>query len=270
VSADIAPPPVQAPSRRAIIVAWGRRHRLLTELGVLAAVWAVYSFARSAASDDLLRAQDTAIDILRIERNLGIDLEAKWNAALVGIPWLADATAAWYSSLHYVVTLTVLVILYRRYSSQYRQLRRALLSATMVALVFYVLLPTAPPRLMPEGYVDVVQETFSVDSSISTSAPRTGLAALTNQLAAFPSMHAGWALWSAIAIWAMTRSLWLRVASAAYAVITAFVVVITANHWIIDVAAGWLIIAGAYALQRPWRQAGDEVAPHPRRARRPT
>jgi membrane-associated phospholipid phosphatase len=234
------------------LVAWGRRHRLLAELGVLVAVWAVYSFARTAASDNLPSARATAVAILRTERNLGIDVEASWNAALVQIPWLADATAMWYVSLHYVVTLAVLVTLFRRFPHHYRQLRRGVLSATMAALVFYVLMPTAPPRLMPRGYVDVVRETFSVDSGISADAPRTGLAALTNQLAAFPSMHAGWALWAAIAVWVMTQSLWLRLASGAYAAITAVVVVITANHWIVDVFAGWAIIAGAYALQRPW------------------
>jgi hypothetical protein len=252
VSAALASPPAVAASRRATVVAWGRRHRLVSELGVLVAVWAVYSFARTAASDDLLTAQGTAIDILRMERNLGIDVEARWNAAVVGIPWLADAAAAWYVSLHYAVTLTVLVTLYRRYSVHYRRLRRGLLSATMAALVFYVHMPTAPPRLMPRGYVDVVRETFAVDSGMSADAPRTGFAALTNQLAAFPSMHAGWALWAAIAVWVMTRSLWLRLASASYAAITAIVVVVTANHWIVDVIAGWAFIAIAYALQRPW------------------
>jgi hypothetical protein len=257
VSAPTAPPSVRTAPRRAAIAAWGRRHRLLTELGVLVAVWAVYSFARTAASDDLLRAQGTAMDILRIEQNLGIDVEAKWNAALVGLPWLADATAAWYVSLHYIVTLTVLVTLFRRFPHHYRRLRRGLLSATMAALVFYVLMPTAPPRLMPRGYVDVVRETFAVNSGISADAPRTGLAALTNQLAAFPSMHAGWALWAAIAVWVMTGNLWLRLASGAYAGITAVVVVVTANHWTVDVIAGWAFIAAAYALQRPWRDAGE-------------
>lgn len=260
MSTAAARQPLQTAQRRAAIVAWGRRHRLLSELGVLAAVWAVYSFARTAASDDLLRAQATAIDILRMEGNLGINVEAQWNAAVVGLPWLADATAAWYVSLHYLVTLTVLVTLFRRFPDHYRRLRRGLLSATMAALVFYVLMPTAPPRLMPRGYVDVVRETFSVDSGVSADAPRTGLAALTNQLAAFPSMHAGWALWAAIAVWVMTGNLWLRLASGAYAAITAVVVVVTANHWTVDVFAGWAFIAAAYALQRPWRDAAAPVA----------
>lgn len=266
MSAATAPQSVRTPPRSTAIGAWGRRHRLLAELGVLAAVWAVYSFARTAASDDLLRAQATAMDILRMENNLGIDVEAKWNAAVVGLPWLADATAVWYVSLHYVVTLTVLVTLFRRFPHHYRRLRRGLLSATMAALVFYVLMPTAPPRLMPRGYVDVVRETFAVNSGISADAPRTGLAALTNQLAAFPSMHAGWALWAAIAVWVMTRNLWLRLASGAYAVITAVVVVVTANHWTIDVVAGWAFIAAAYGLQMPWRDAGGPVAADPPRA----
>ncbi len=264
MSTATAQPAVRASSRRAAIAEWAKRHPIVTELGVLAAVWAVYSFARIAASDNLLQAQTSANFLLDIEESMGINIEASWNAAIVAIPWLARATAFWYVSLHYVVTLTVLVTLFRRFPHFYKPLRRALAWATMAALVFYVLMPTAPPRLMPSGYVDVVQETFAVDSGISSDAPRTGLATLTNQLAAFPSMHAGWALWATIAIWVMSRSMGLRVASVAYAAITVAVVVVTANHWIVDVIAGWAFIAGACALHRVWRGTDNTATPRAR------
>ena len=55
------------------------------------------------------------------------------------------------------------------------------------------MLPTAPPRLFG-GYTDVLALT-SADGwwGGDASAPK-GLGGLTNQLAAFPSLHAGWAL----------------------------------------------------------------------------
>ena len=68
--------------------------------------------------------------------------------------------------------------------------RRALLLATVLGLVLYLLLPMAPPRLS-RGYVDVLS-LHSADGwwGSEASAPR-GLGGFTNQLAAFPSLHAG-------------------------------------------------------------------------------
>lgn len=246
-------------TRRAAWARWGARHPALTEVGILLATYVVYAIVRTAANDDMGQAQAMANALLRMESATGLDVEADANAALVAIPWLATATAIWYVSLHYLVTVTLLVTLYRRFPLHYRPLRRGLLGATMTALVFYVLMPTAPPRLMPEGYVDVVRETFLPGAAVPTG-EREGLSALTNQLAAFPSMHAGWALWAAIAIWVITRSLWWRLGAAAYALVTAVVVVITANHWVIDVIAGWAIVALAYVVLRRAR-AGSGSPP---------
>src|SRR5207342_655398 len=87
--------------------------------------------------------------------------------------------------------------------------RRALLVGTIVALVAYLLLPTAPPRLFG-GYADVLALT-SGDGwwGGDASAPK-GLGGLTNQLAAFPSLHAGWALWVAMVVRRTTHNYWAR------------------------------------------------------------
>ena len=105
----------------------------------------------------------------------------------------------WYATAHYVVTAVVLVWLYRRGADVYVPARRALLVGTIIALVAYLLLPTAPPRLFG-GYADVLALT-SGDGwwGGDASAPK-GLGGLTNQLAAFPSLHAGWALWVAMVL----------------------------------------------------------------------
>ena len=70
------------------------------------------------------------------------------------------------------------------------------------------------------------------------SAPQ-GLGWLTNQLAAFPSMHAGWALWVALAVSHVVRRRWIAALAWTHAILTAIVVVGTGNHWVLDVVAGW-------------------------------
>ena len=136
----------------------------------------------------------------------------------------------------------MLVWLYRRGADVYVPARRALLVGTIIALVAYLLLPTAPPRLFG-GYADVLALT-SGDGwwGGDASAPK-GLGGLTNQLAAFPSLHAGWALWVALVLQRhATATAGCGSLGWAHAVITGLVVVGTGNHWVADVLIGWLVI----------------------------
>lgn len=101
-------------------------------------------------------------------------------------------------------------------------------------------MPTAPHRLTG-GFVDVLdlhsaQGWWGGDAS----APR-GLGGLTNQLAALPSLHAGWALWVADVLQRHARAPW-RLLGWLHAGITAVVVVGTGNHWVLDVVSGWAVV----------------------------
>jgi hypothetical protein len=75
---------------------------------------------------------------------------------------------------------------------------------------------------------------------------------LTNELAAFPSLHAGWALWVALVVRRTTTRPWARGLGWLHAGITAIVVVGTGNHWILDVCAGWALVIVAMWLVDPW------------------
>jgi len=93
--------------------------------------------------------------------------------------------------MHFAVTLAFLVWLYRRRPQAYRTARGVLLAMTLLALVGYWLYPLAPPRLMPGGgFVDTVR--IWGTWGVAASEPVTSA---SNQYAAVPSMHVGWALW---------------------------------------------------------------------------
>jgi membrane-associated phospholipid phosphatase len=121
----------------------------------------------------------------------------------------------------------------------------------VLGLACYLLLPTAPPRMM-NGFTDVLS-LHAADGWWSTdaSAPK-GMGGLTNELAAFPSLHAGWALWVALVVRRSTRKYWARGLAWGHALITAVVVIGTGNHWILDVAAGWALVIVAMWLVDPW------------------
>jgi hypothetical protein len=213
----------------------------LLEIFLIAALWLSYTFSRLLASDDLGPAVHRAKELVRFEKYVGLDWERPINDFFVDHHAVGLFGSYWYSSAHYIVTLVVLVWLYLRHRSHYVTLRRALLVATILALALYLLLPTAPPRFVG-GFTDVL-ELHSAQGwwGADASAPR-GLGHLTNELAAFPSLHAGWSLWVAIAIHEVTSNRVLRTLGWSYPVITAVVIVGTGNHWMLDAIVGWVVV----------------------------
>lgn len=221
--------------------------RVLRELALIGGLYLAYSMARLLASDDGAVALRHGRDVLALERWTWTDVEASWNTVLSGHQSLSVLAGYWYATMHYVVTAAVLVTLWRRSHHHYLHMRRVLVGATGIALVVYILYPTAPPRMM-HGYVDVLASTSGWGWwGASASAPR-GLGDLTNELAAMPSMHVGWALWCTIAVVSITRSPWIRLAACAYVCATTLVVVATANHWFLDAVVGAAVTGGVWLL----------------------
>jgi membrane-associated phospholipid phosphatase len=70
-----------------------------------------------------------------------------------------------------------------------------------------------------------------------------------DQFAAMPSLHIAWAVWSAVGVWCLTRRKAIRALAVAYPILTCFVVLGTGNHYLLDVVAGAVTVAVAFALQ---------------------
>ncbi len=213
----------------------------LLEMALILSLYVGYSASRTFASNALRPAQRRAAELLDIESALHLSWEGAINQLFTVSRGLSLFGSFWYATAHYVVTAVVLLWLYRRGRALYIPARSALVVGTIIALVAYLLLPTAPPRLFG-GYADVLALT-SGDGwwGGDASAPK-GLGGLTNQLAAFPSLHAGWALWVAIVLQRHAPRRWMRVGGWVHATITGLVVVGTGNHWVADVLMGWLVI----------------------------
>lgn len=212
----------------------------------MGALYVAYSGTRLLADDDRSAAYRRAARIFSIERWLHVDFEHSLNRFFVQHDTIALLGCYYYSTAHYLVTLATLIWLYWQGRAAYIPARRVLVVATLLALGLYLLMPTAPPRFLP-GFTDVLalhahQGWWGQDAS----APR-GMGNLTNQLAAFPSLHAGWSLWVAIMVHKISRHRWLRALAWANAVATVLVILGTANHWVLDVAVGWSVVIVGYA-----------------------
>lgn len=204
---------------------------------------------------------DRAFDILHVERLLNIDIELSLNRIAAHTEWIAVPMNYFYALAHFVVTIGVLVWLYLRHPLQYRPLRTALYVANVIALAGYWLYSLAPPRFMPhEGYVDTLK-TFGTWGSYASG----DLARASNQFAAMPSMHIGWALWAGLAIFWLNKRSWLRWLGIVYPLITLVVIMATANHFILDAVGGATALALGFGVQRvlSGEPAVDQAATQP-------
>jgi hypothetical protein len=127
----------------------------------------------------------------------------------------------------------VLLWVYFRRNEAFLRLRNILLLVNVLALVGFVLMPTAPPRLFPEwGFVD----TLAASSALNHGSGLVQLA--SNQFAAMPSIHAANALIVGFAMFTLVRSRVAKVLWTLWPSWVWFTVMATANHFWLDVAAG--------------------------------
>ncbi|MER5205904.1 phosphatase PAP2 family protein [Streptomyces sp. NPDC002825] len=230
-----------------------RRPRWWAELSLIAVVYAAYSGGRLLVKGDETSAVEHGLAILRLEENLGIDAEHPLNRLFTDVPALGIPADFAYASLHYLVTPAVLIWLFRRRPAHYRAARTWLMVSTLLGLVGFTLLPTCPPRLLDaaHGFTDTMAHFASYGWwGGEASAPR-GLGGLTNQYAAMPSLHVGWALWCGVMLWRYGRGPLTKAFGVAYPLVTALVVMGTANHYLLDAVAG-VAVMGAGLLLAPY------------------
>ncbi len=226
--------------------------RWWAELLLLGLVYAAYSGGRLLARGDVGLAVDHGLAILRLEELLALDLERPLNRLFTGQAVLGIPADFLYASLHYLVTPAVLVWLYRRRPQQYRFARTWLMLSTLLGLVGFALVPTCPPRLLAASYGFTDTMAYYSDYGWwggEASAPR-GLGSFTNQFAAMPSLHVGWALWCGVVLWCCARRPLVRALGAAYPVVTTVVVMGTANHYFLDAVAGAAVMGAGYLAAR--------------------
>ncbi|WP_199816889.1 phosphatase PAP2 family protein [Streptomyces sp. NBRC 110035] len=225
-----------------------RRPRLWFEILLIAVSYWTYSLVRNAVPEQKSEALRNADWLWDLERQLNLAFEESVNHAVNSVTWLVVGMNYYYATLHFVVTLGVLVWLYRSHPGRYAATRLVLFSTTAVALAGYYLFPLAPPRLMNGGgFIDtvVVHETWGSMAS-------GDLKNMSNQYAAMPSMHIGWSMWCGLTVFALATVPWAKVLGLLYPAGTLVVIVATANHFWLDAVGGLLCLAFGYALATLW------------------
>jgi hypothetical protein len=202
---------------------------------LFAVVYYAYRITRGAVDDPAGAAVafDNAREVIHLERSLGIFAEPDVQQWVSGSPLLLDASSWLYVNAQFTVTMGALVYLYLAHNPSFYFVRNMFTVAMGIAVLGYVLVPTAPPRFFPElGFADSVAAMTGVqhDSGL--------VGTLFNPYAAIPSMHVAFALMIAVPIARLARHRFVRVAWSLYPLLVVFVIVATANHFFIDAFAG--------------------------------
>ncbi|WP_030670285.1 phosphatase PAP2 family protein [Streptomyces rimosus] len=228
-----------------------RTPRLWFEILLIAVSYWIYSMIRNAVPEQKAQALKNADWIWRAEHTLGIAVEKTVNHAVDSVTWLIVSMNYYYATLHFILTIGVLVWLYRWHPGRYAAARLALFATTGVALLGYYLYPLAPPRLMNGGgFIDTVIVHHTWGSMASGN-----LASMSNQYAAMPSMHIGWSLWCGVMIALIAKPVWAKVLGLLYPATTLVVIVSTANHFWLDAVGGILCLAFGIGLAFAWYAA---------------
>lgn len=253
------------PVDRAIVILWCSGAALIATRSLtpvvrdwlpIAAIMIVYDLTRGAV-DQLGMPVQVQLPV-RIDEALFGTLPTTWLQDRLlrrDIAWWESITALAYVS-HFVVPFAVGFWLWIRHREAWNAWRRLFLSVTAIGLVGYTLLPTSPPWLSAtRGAIDPV-------ARVGTRGMRPlglhGAERLVdfgqrtvNQVAAFPSLHAAFTVVTAVVLWPWK---WARPVLVVYPVVMAFALVWSGEHYVVDVLAGWFVVAVA-AIGWRWADA---------------
>lgn len=267
-----------------VVLSWWR------ELLIAGTFYLLYSLVRNtfgAGAESRSIAFRHARNIIEVEQFFGLWVEPRLQSWYLNLPFngFIRGWNIFYGTAHFAVTIGVLVFAFRRAPARYLFARTMLAATTALALFGFAFYTLMPPRLLDAnglhgacaglnqgcndyGLIDTIERWGGI-----WKFGEGGMAVVSNQYAAMPSLHFGWSTWCAITVILVVghgRARWLALL---YPAVTLFCILVTANHfWLDAVFGGFALIAGwlvAVLVQRfnRWRhQRATSAKPGHRRA----
>jgi membrane-associated phospholipid phosphatase len=156
---------------------------------------------------------------------------------------------------HFLFPVAMSVFFWMRNRDQWIRYIRRFATVLFAGVATYIVLPTAPPWMASSTrYPYQIFEPLARTTGRGWNA--LGLDTVNsvilrgqqwaNPTAAIPSLHAAFALFMVVFIWPRVQHRWIRVLLAAFPVSMALCLVYFGEHYVIDILAGWLYVAGAF------------------------
>lgn len=261
---------VGIPLQRELVIAWvcgglalasiGRPPRevllLLRDWVPLAAILVVYDITRGAA--DSLGISVHVTEMIDVDRFLFFgqtptEFLQPQIIDLQNVGWWELCFTLVYIS-HFIVPFAVAGVLWGRSREAFLRFSRRFLALTFAGLATYIAFPAAPPWMAAEqGLLDDVHRTtargWQVVDLNAAYAFEKGQSTV-NLVAAMPSLHAAFTALVAMFLWPRIRRPW-RWLLPLYPIAMGFTLIVTGEHYAVDVLLGWLY-AGLVMLGVGW------------------
>lgn len=255
------------PARPARLDARGLGEALLRLTPILA-LYVVYTVVRWVLADrGPSVGPENARRLMDWERALGLD----WEVGIQRFALRHDAIvqlANWYYAAAFLPVLVAAAVLASwRAPQTFLRWRRIFAFSLLLALVGFALFPVAPPRLLPAeaGFVDTLMaygpQYYGNASGSSLFNAYGRLPSMVNLYAAMPSMHVAWSTVAGVLLTIVVRRRWMRAVALLHPLVMAFAVVVTANHFVLDIAGGLAVLAAAVAIEIRLAARAPERAP---------
>lgn len=222
---------------------WGDLGR---QVLILVGVDVAYELVRGIADGQRAVAIAHGADVIRFEQATHTFFEPGLQAFFLPAHWLIQVANQIYVNAQFSIAIGFLIWLYLFRNESYYFVRNMFVVAMGLALIGYAVFPTAPPRMFPDhGFLDTLTDFSNInhDSAIAKI--------FINPYAAVPSMHCAFALMIGGTGFMVCRRWYAKAAWAFWPPLIAWVVIVTANHYWVDVALGWLVAISA-ALIAQW------------------
>jgi len=216
---------------------------VLVQFSLMFGLYYLYRITRAVAQGQEAVAFANADAVIKAERMLGFYWEPWLQARFSTIEPLMQSMIWFYREAHLPVMIICLAWVFMCRRDAWPLFRNWFLSLNLIGLIFYTMMPTAPPRMLPwSGVVDMAY--LYLDDVVFAAAPSI----FANPYAAMPSLHFAYALLVALCVYVLARPRWLRRAAFVYPLLCLLAIVVTGNHFILDAIAGAAAVFAAWLV----------------------
>jgi membrane-associated phospholipid phosphatase len=225
------------------------------QIGLLLIVDIAYETVRGVSDGQKSVAMAHGQQVIDFERTTHTFFEPSLQAFFIPANWIVDFANQIYMNSQFAVVLGFFFWIYVFRNESFYFVRNMFIVAMGLALVGYTLYPTAPPRLFPGfGFVDTINDFSGVNHDSAF------VKVFINPYAAIPSMHCAFAMMIGVSGALISRHRWTKAFWVAWPLLIAWVVIVTGNHYWVDVALGWgVALTSALVAGRLLARAGPEA-----------
>ncbi len=219
------------------------------EFAFIAGVYSIWRVARVLPLKHNAGAIDRARLINDWQQAIHLPTEIGMQNFVVGHEWLARFVNYYYAAVHVPSIIIFLIWLFTFHRNHYLRWRTGLVILTAFCLVIRFI-RVAPPRFVPELEFVSLAKRYGLDvyGPVGTG--------VSDQFAAMPSIHVGWAAVVGLGLYAASKHWPARALGIAHLVFTIFVVAATGHHWWADGFAALVLLAVGIAMNDVGRDWG--------------